>query len=61
MLRLNLYRIFKVNGITKAIQYLIHLANSDGYASQLVHGKSVSIRFDKLELKSRKLRDCKRF
>jgi DNA-binding Xre family transcriptional regulator len=50
MLRLNLDRIFKVKGITKTNQYLIKLGNSDGYASQLVHGRSVSIRFDKLEI-----------
>ena len=49
MLRLNLDRIFKVKGITKTNQFLINLGNSDGYASQLVHGRSVSIRFDKLE------------
>jgi DNA-binding Xre family transcriptional regulator len=49
MLRLNLGRIFKVKGITKTNQYLIKLGNSDGYASQLVHGRSISIRFDKLE------------
>lgn len=50
MLRLSLDRIFKVKGITKTNQYLIHLGNSEGYASQLVNGRSVSIRFDKLEL-----------
>jgi len=50
MLRLNLDRIFKVKGISKTNQYLIKLGNSDGYASQLVHGRSVSIRFDKLEI-----------
>jgi DNA-binding Xre family transcriptional regulator len=50
MLRLNLDRIFKVKGITKTNQFLINLGNSDGYASQLVHGRSVSIRFDKLEM-----------
>jgi DNA-binding Xre family transcriptional regulator len=50
MLRLNLDRIFKVKGITKTNQYLIKLGNSEGYASQLVNGKSVSIRFDKLEM-----------
>ena len=50
MLRLNLERIFKVKGITKTNQYLIKLGNSVGYATQLVNGRSVSIRFDKLEL-----------
>ena len=50
MLRLNLDRIFKVKGITKTNQYLIRLGNSVGYASQLVNDKSVSIRFDKLEM-----------
>lgn len=50
MLRLNLERIFKVKGITKTNQYLMRLGNSEGYASQLVNGRSVSIRFDKLEL-----------
>lgn len=49
MLRLDLDRIFKVKGITKTNQFLFDLGNSKGYASQLVHGKSVSIRFDKLE------------
>lgn len=50
MLRLNLDRIFKVKGITKTNQYLMKLGNSVGYASQLVNDKSVSIRFDKLEM-----------
>ena len=50
MLRLNLDRIFKVKGITKTNQFLINLGNSVGYASQLVNDKSVSIRFDKLEM-----------
>ena len=50
MLRLNLDRIFKIKVITKTNQYMMKLGNSVGYASQLVNDKSVSIRFDKLEM-----------
>ncbi|MGV9004472.1 helix-turn-helix domain-containing protein [Flavobacterium sp.] len=50
MLRLNLDRVFKVKGIIKTNQFLIGLGNSVGYASQLVNGRSISIRYDKLEL-----------
>lgn len=50
MLKLNLERFFKIKGITKPNQYLMKAGNSVGYASQLVHGRSISIQFDKLEL-----------
>lgn len=49
MLRLDLNRILKIKGIEKKNTYLVSRGHSSTYASHLVHGKVVSISFDKLE------------